>query len=145
MIAFERLVPGGVAVRSRLVFAMAAFAAVLAVAAWGMFSPSHAAQQAPQAGPPIAFPSPTPGPNMARPPVLKPPWHLVYNPKFSGTHLDTTKWNTCYPWVLNPALGCTNFGNVAEREWYLPAQDRVSNKVLHLVAQRKRTRGFNRT
>src|SRR5215813_2188349 len=123
---------------------MAAFAAVLAVAAWGMFSPGHASQQAPQVGQPIAFPSPTPDANMVPPPVLGPKWHLVYNPKFSGTHLDTTKWNTCYPWVLHPAAGCTNFGNKKEVEWYLPGQDRVSHKVLTLVAQPKRTRGLGR-
>jgi beta-glucanase (GH16 family) len=124
---------------------MAAFAAVLAVAAWGMFSPSQASQQAPQAGPPIAFPSATPGPNVAPHPSVGPPnWHLVYNPKFTGTHLDTSKWNTCYPWVPQPAAGCTNFGNVKEVEWYLPGQDRVSNKVLSLVAQRKKTVGVGR-
>ena len=130
--------------RTRLVFAMAAFAAVLAVAAWGMLSPSHAAPQAPQASQPIAFPSPTPGPNMVPRPVLGPNWHLVYNPKFAGTHLDTTKWNTCYPWVPDPAAGCTNFGNKKEQEWYLPGQDRVSNKTLSLVAQPKRTVGTGR-
>ena len=129
--------------RTRLVFAMAAFAAVLAVAGWGMFSPSRAARPAPPAGPPIAFPSPTPGPAMAPLPDLR-KWHLVYNPKFLGTHLDTTKWNTCYPWVPDPAAGCTNFGNAKEKEWYLPGQDRVSSKTLSLVAQHKRTTGTGR-
>ncbi len=69
-------------------------------------------------------------------------WHLIFNADFSGVRLNTSIWNTCYPWA-NPASGCTNFGNTDEDEWYLPSQVRVHNGILHLVAQPIPTRGQN--
>lgn len=57
-----------------------------------------------------------------------------------GSKLNTKQWSTCYPGA-NPRVGCTNFGNSQEREWYLRGQVQVYGGVLHLVAQRKTTVG----
>ena len=73
-----------------------------------------------------------------RPPRGKP----AFDATFSGSHLNTTTWATCY-WWAGPK-GCKNFppaGQSQEYEWYLPSQDRVSGGVVHLVAQRKKTVG----
>lgn len=70
-------------------------------------------------------------------------WKLTFNQTFSGTKLNTKVWATCYWWV-KPGKGCTNFADVnAEKEWYLPAQDKVSDRELHLVAKREVTEGTN--
>jgi hypothetical protein len=66
-----------------------------------------------------------------------------YNLTFRASTLDTSIFATCYPY-MNLPTGCTNFGNVQEREWYLPSQDKVSHGVLHLVARRERTQGTAR-
>jgi beta-glucanase (GH16 family) len=68
--------------------------------------------------------------------------HLVFSDDFAGTSLDTTKWDTCYPWA-DTGSGCTNFGN-NELEWYLPSQDQVSGGALHLVASQTPTEGTTR-
>ncbi len=62
--------------------------------------------------------------------------HLILNSTFKGTKLDTSLWDTCYPWA-DVSLGCTNYGNsdLHEVEWYLPTQDKVMNGALHLVAE----------
>jgi beta-glucanase (GH16 family) len=65
--------------------------------------------------------------------------HLVFGDDFSGSALDTSKWDTCYPWA-DGGGGCTNFGN-NELEWYLPQQDQVSGNSLHLVASQTATTG----
>jgi beta-glucanase (GH16 family) len=65
---------------------------------------------------------------------------LVFNASFGGSTLNTSTWQTCYPWAKSGA-GCTNFGNSQEEEWYLPSQDVVSNGALHLVATATPTRG----
>ncbi len=78
---------------------------------------------------------------------LPPPgMHLVFSDNFPGSTLNTSKWATCYPWVLS-SDGCTNYGNPAlpEYEWYLPSQDEVSNGVLHLVAAETPTSGTTQT
>jgi beta-glucanase (GH16 family) len=78
-----------------------------------------------------------------RPPALRSRgWQSVYHRRFLGRSLNTTVWGTCYPWVHNPTIGCTNFGN-REREWYLPSQDLVRHGVLNLVARRLPTRGLS--
>jgi beta-glucanase (GH16 family) len=59
-------------------------------------------------------------------------WKLVFSDEFSGDKLDTTKWNTCYPWVEEG--GCTNSGN-HELEWYQPDDVIVENGLLRLRAQ----------
>jgi beta-glucanase (GH16 family) len=67
-------------------------------------------------------------------------WKLAFSTDFSGTSLDTSTWDECYPWSPSP-LGCSNFGNSDEREWYLPSQVHVENGALALVAQRTPTEG----
>lgn len=68
--------------------------------------------------------------------------HLVFSDDFSGTRLDSAKWDTCYPWFTT-GHGCTNFSN-PELEWYLPSQVQVSGGVLHLVASEIPTLGESR-
>jgi beta-glucanase (GH16 family) len=85
----------------------------------------------------------------SRPPALQHPagpgngWKLSFDPRFTGSRLNTSVWATCYPWA-QAASGCTNFGNSGEDEWYLPSQDKVSQGILHLVAQQIPTPGTNR-
>jgi beta-glucanase (GH16 family) len=73
------------------------------------------------------------------PGVLHPTGSPEFAAAFTGSKLDRSVWDTCYPWLSQK--GCKNFGNREESEWYLPSQDRVSGGVLHLVAQRKVTEG----
>jgi beta-glucanase (GH16 family) len=63
---------------------------------------------------------------------------LAFQQNFTGS-LDSSIWNTCYPWAA-AAAGCTNFSN-QENEWYLPSQVQVSGGALHLVAQMEATEG----
>jgi beta-glucanase (GH16 family) len=67
-------------------------------------------------------------------------WKLAFDPAFTGTRLNTKVWATCYLWA-KPSVRCTNFGNADEREWYLPSQDRVSDGILDLAADRLPTPG----
>lgn len=67
---------------------------------------------------------------------------LAFSATFGGTQLNTSVWETCYPW-FRLGGGCTNFGNSQEREWYLPSQAQVSNGALHLVATETPTIGWN--
>jgi len=67
-------------------------------------------------------------------------WRLAFDPGFGGSQLNTSVWATCFVWA-EPSVGCTNFGNRDELEWYLPSQDRVSHGVLDLTAQRVATAG----
>ncbi len=66
-------------------------------------------------------------------------WHLALDARFGGSHLDTSLWATCYPWMDHPS-GCRNFGN-PERQWYLPGQATVSGGALNLTARREPTMG----
>ena len=66
--------------------------------------------------------------------------HLVFDKSFAGHPLDRSAWATCYPWIVNVASGCTNFGNT-ELQWYLPTQDRVRGASLHIAAQPIATQG----
>jgi beta-glucanase (GH16 family) len=69
-------------------------------------------------------------------------WKLAFSTDFRGNKLDTSTWSECYVGSPSP-LGCTNFGNSDEREWYLPSQVHVENGALALVAQRTPTEGTN--
>jgi beta-glucanase (GH16 family) len=75
-----------------------------------------------------------------RPPRGKP----AFDPSFSGKHLNTKTWDTCYQWA-DQSRGCTNFGNPEETEWYLPSQVRLSGGIVHLVARREKTVGTSKT
>ena len=76
-----------------------------------------------------------------RPPRAKP----AFDATFRGSHLNTKTWATCY-WWAGPK-GCTNFPRKGspDYEWYLASQVRVSGGAVHLVAQRKKTVGLNKT
>jgi beta-glucanase (GH16 family) len=65
---------------------------------------------------------------------------LAFTAGFAGSSLNSSVWDTCYEWYV-AAVGCTNYGNTQETEWYLPAQDQVSDGALHLVATETPTQG----
>jgi beta-glucanase (GH16 family) len=59
--------------------------------------------------------------------------------------LDTSIWDTCYPYSDASVGGCTNFANGSkETEWYTPSQVRVSGGVLNLTARRELTQGITK-
>lgn len=128
-------------VRPPLILAVGALMVVPGLAAWGLLAPGdHARPRGAASMPPISYPSPIVNPlTRTRPPAMGKGWHLVFDPKFSGSTLQTGTWGRCYPWH-DVATGCSNFGN-AEYEWYMPGQDHVAHGVLHLVATRKSTLG----
>ena len=66
-------------------------------------------------------------------------WKLAFSTDFPGTALNTSTWDECYPWATT--VGCNNFGNSDEAEWYLPSQVHVENGALALAAQRTPTEG----
>ena len=140
----------------RVIGALGASTAVAGLVLWGM---TFSASAKPGAGSetghrtisthssavttpsPLTTPTPGPaGPNATDATIFgTTTWRLKFHPLFSGTSLNHSDWATCYPWADRPT-GCTNFGH-SEFQWYLPGQDRVSNGLLYLVAQRKRTIG----
>jgi beta-glucanase (GH16 family) len=66
---------------------------------------------------------------------MAPNARLVFSDDFVGNRLDTTKWDTCYPWSTGQG-GCTNPGN-HELEWYRPSAVGVNQGALHLTASRQ--------
>lgn len=64
---------------------------------------------------------------------------LIFKSNFTGTQLNRSVWDTCYPWFSHEG-GCTNFGN-REYEWYLPSQVKLTHGVLDLVADQRRVEG----
>jgi beta-glucanase (GH16 family) len=76
-----------------------------------------------------------------KPPEGKP----IFDATFRGSRLNSKIWDTCYPWAANPSLGCTNFSNHQEAEWYQPSQVKVSGGVVRLTARRERTVGTTQT
>lgn len=107
-------------------------------------APSVRAATDPAASSPAARPSLTPSPaapaDAAYEAVL-PQGPPTFTASFGGSQLNTSLWATCYP-QSNPAVGCTNFGNPIETEWYLPSQDQVSGGMLRLIAEREPTAGL---
>jgi beta-glucanase (GH16 family) len=69
-------------------------------------------------------------------------WRLAFISDFSGSKINSKVWGECYPWA-NASQGCTNFGNVNEKEWYKESQIHVKNGVLDLVASPRLTVGYN--
>lgn len=144
-------------VTARSAVAGAAVAVVLALIAWGVLgkptaraparSVAGASHKALSPSPSNAANRGTPSPsNSASPGTAGHGWKLKFNEQFTGSHLNTNVWDTCYPWHDVPG-GCTNFGNKGRntnQQWYLPTQDRVVNGALELVAQRQPTRGKNK-
>jgi beta-glucanase (GH16 family) len=84
--------------------------------------------------------SPTPPADAAYQAVL-PQGPPSFAATFGESQLDPSLWGTCYPGA-NPAVGCTNFGNSMEAEWYLPSEDQISGGMLRLIAQREPTAGL---
>jgi beta-glucanase (GH16 family) len=72
----------------------------------------------------------TPGPPRAG-------MEMVFHDEFDGDTLDTSKWNTCYPWDDH---GCTSSAN-RELEWYQPDEELVENGLLRLRAQKNPVTG----
>lgn len=129
----------------RAMVVVASTIAVVAVVAVGVFArvstrhnstPQAAAAKKTLAGSPSASPSVSP--------TIAPPagWQLAFNASsFPGDTLNTNEWATCYWW---DSTGCTN-NPTQEKEWYLASQVKVSDGVLHLVAQREPTMGLSPT
>lgn len=116
---------------------------VLAIGIWDVGLPGHPAPSSTSAKVSAAA-SPSPSgsapvvPDVAG--VIHPQGAPEFDASFTGSRLDTSVWDTCYPWM--DQRGCTNFGNAkTELEWYLPSQDHVYGGVLHLTARREPTTG----
>jgi beta-glucanase (GH16 family) len=118
--------------RSRVRSALIASAALLVIAVGAFFAANSGSPSTPVAAQLIAPVAPV------APPAN---WKLAFSTDFAGTSLDTSTWAECYPWSPSP-LGCNNFGNSNEAEWYMPSQVHVDNG-LALVAQRTPTEGTN--
>lgn len=133
----------------RAMVVVASTIAVVAVVAVGVFArvstrhnstPQAAAAKKTLAGSPSGSPSASPSVS----PTIAPPagWQLAFNASsFPGDTLNTNEWATCYWW---DSTGCTN-NPTQEKEWYLASQVKVSDGVLHLVAQREPTMGLSPT
>jgi len=67
---------------------------------------------------------------------------LLFDDEFSGSALNTAKWNTCYDWYDAQYNGCTNAGN-HELEWYAPSQVSIRDGNLLLTAQKQTVIGQN--
>lgn len=118
---------------------------VAAIAIWDIGIPGKVDSSATSPARPgkASSQQPLPSPSPAIPGVLVPRGRPEFAASFSGSALDTSVWDTCYPWLSQQ--GCNNFGNHEESEWYLPSQVKVSGGLLHLVAQRKATLGTSST
>jgi beta-glucanase (GH16 family) len=114
---------------------------VLAIAFWNFRPTGQPAATGATSGPTAtASPSASPSPSVPHVPgALKPVGSPEFTADFSGSRLDRSVWDTCYPWLSQ--RGCQNFGNAEETEWYLPSQVKVGGGMLQLVAQRRRTAG----
>jgi beta-glucanase (GH16 family) len=121
---------------------------VLAIGIWDVGLPGHSASPGTAAAKPSA--SASPAQNLSAPVVpdvagvIHPKGAAEFNATFTGSRLDTSVWDTCYPWM--DQRGCMNFDNArTELEWYLPSQDQVYGGALHLVAQSLPTAGRSAT
>jgi beta-glucanase (GH16 family) len=130
-------------VRARLAFAALTVFAAAAIVVWGLLPGkvpglrSAASARTPASS--SASASPSASPSTAQ--NLTSNMHEVFDAKFRGSALNSSVWDTCYPWA-DQSAGCTNFGNASkEFEWYLPSQVHVSGGVLSLTATRERTSG----
>jgi beta-glucanase (GH16 family) len=118
---------------------------VLAIGAWDIGLIGHHASSGNIAN--SASPSPSAsstGPLVPDVPgVLQPKGGPEFTAAFTGSTLNRSVWDTCYPEPqFQFGKGCTNFGNASkEAEWYVPSQVKVSGGVLHLVASHKPTAG----
>ena len=138
-----------VLVKVRLSAVLAAMVAVVGLVVWGLDRPQGMSRPpATNASVPAVVPSAvasSSGSASVPPFQGSPPggskWRLRFSSDFSGSHLNSRVWATCYPWA-NKSTGCTNFGNT-EYQWYMPTQVRMSGGVLHLDARPVPTLGLN--
>jgi beta-glucanase (GH16 family) len=135
-------------VRARLVCAVLTVFAALAIVAWGLL-PGAGAGSSPAPSTRAFANSPASASASASASQSKTPdvthnMHLVFNASFRGSTLDSSVWDTCFPWA-DQSAGCTDFGNQKEVEWYLPSQVHVSGGVLHLTAKGESTSGLAKT
>ncbi len=72
------------------------------------------------------------------PPLVPGKWLRIFTDEFDGQALDTNLWTNCYWWNDN---GCTNLGN-NELEWYMPANIKVSDGHLRLIARPENVTGY---
>jgi beta-glucanase (GH16 family) len=108
---------------------------ILAIAIWDIGLPGrHSAGGSPAPSTPSSSATTSAPPPPGIPGVIQPQGKPEFAATFTGSKLDTSVWDTCYPWLSQQ--GCSHFAG-REYEWYLPSQDRVSGGVLHLVAERK--------
>jgi beta-glucanase (GH16 family) len=75
--------------------------------------------------------------------AIRPLGQPEFNATFASGKLDNKLWSTCYPWMDGPS-GCTNFGEVAEYEWYMPGQVSISGQSLALHAEQIPTSGLSK-
>jgi beta-glucanase (GH16 family) len=93
---------------------------------------------------PTQTPIPTQTPGGEPTPLGQPGnWKLIFNDEFNGTSLDTSVWNTCFPWARQDR--CTNSGN-HELELFQP-QEAYLDGSGHLVlrAEEQQINGFDYT
>jgi len=125
---------GNVPVKRWTIAVLTTLIAIAAAGLWGLWGIGGGQES------PWQKPSAKPVPVASSvPPGMNPAWRRAFTGDFSGSHLSTSLWATCYPWQ-DQSSGCTNFGN-REYEWYLPSQVRLSGGALQLVAQRVSTQG----
>lgn len=74
-----------------------------------------------------------------RPTVTAEKRQVEFRDHFNGTELSERRWRTCYWWSDD---GCTIATN-NELEWYQPRQVRVFGGAAHLIAERRRIRGYD--
>lgn len=138
--------------RARLTLAALAVVAALGVVVWALVpGASSAPSQSASNQTPASSISGSPGasarvqPSASRSsPALTRNMHLVLDASFHGSKLNSSIWDTCYPWAIE-SVGCTNFGNAnKEAEWYTASQVRVSGGAVSLTAKREATPGLTR-
>ena len=129
--------------RARLAFAALTVFAAFAIVVWGLLPGKVSGLRSTASARTSASASPSAsGSTKATAPTAN--MHLVFDAKFRGSALNSTVWDTCYPWA-DQSAGCTNFGNAGkEFEWYLPSQVQVSDGVLSLTARREPTSGLTK-
>jgi beta-glucanase (GH16 family) len=139
-------------VRARLGFAVIAIVVVAGIITWGLLpgaatgeKPASASPRLSASGSPSASSSPPASQYVSAPtPPQVAKMRMIFNATFTGSRLDTSLWDTCYPWITEPDVGCTNFSN-PEQEWYLPSQVQVYRGALNLIAQHVPTSGLTKT
>jgi beta-glucanase (GH16 family) len=138
-------------VRARVAFAALAVFAAFAIVVWGLLPGAGTGSSPAASTQALANPSASAGASgqagasasQPKTPALTHNMHLVFDASFRGSTLNSSVWDTCFPWA-DQSSGCTDFGNQKEIEWYLPSQVHVSGGVLKLTAKRELTSGLTK-